>query len=115
VVERQAAQDVVGVIEGGRVRAKKLVDVGDEIVMREHNALGQSGGAAGIGKCGKSLSGGLLWFGEGNTGPVEQIGERFGAGCRLTSRINPPQVRQSGQVDAFDVSAVGDQASCRFA
>src|ERR1051326_3720630 len=111
MVEGQAAQDVVGVIECGRIRPKKLVDICDEIVMREHYALRQSGGAAGVGKCSKRLIGGLIWLWKGSTGPVEQIGERFCACYRLTSRINPAQIGQSGQVDACDVSAVGDQAN----
>ena len=52
VVERQEAEhDVVGREKRG-VRAEDLIDIRDQVVVREHDALGQSGGAAGVGKGG---------------------------------------------------------------
>src|ERR1051326_9556898 len=88
MVEGQAAQDVVGVIECGRIRAKKLVDICDEIVMREHHALRQSGGSAGVGKCSKRPIGRLIRLWKGDADFLEQFGERLAPCGRLTSRIN---------------------------
>ena len=55
VVERQEAEyDVIG-SERRSIRADGLIYIRDQVVVREHDALGHSSGAAGVGKCGNGL------------------------------------------------------------
>ena len=55
VVQRQKTQDDVVFADAARfARRQCLVNVGDDVVMREHHALGQSGGAAGEGQASRS-------------------------------------------------------------
>ena len=60
--------------KGEAFGAENLIDIGDKIVMREHDALGQAGGAAGVGKSGDGLGGGL-------SGVREWGSRRDGRGC----------------------------------
>ena len=60
----------------------ELIDVRDQIVVREHDALGQSGGAAGVGKSGEGLIGGLAGRGEVARAWFQQVGEGLRSGLR---------------------------------
>ncbi len=64
VIERQKAEDLVGGIQRGPIRSDELINVGDEIGVGEHHSFGQAGGAAGVGKRGEGLVGGMA--GSGN-------------------------------------------------
>ena len=63
VIERQEAEShVVGGNFAG-VGSDELKDVGHQVEVREHHALGKAGGAAGVGKRGEGLIGGLIGVG----------------------------------------------------
>ena len=55
MVEGERTENVVSGIERCRVWAQHLVNVGDQIVVRKHDSLGQASGAAGVGKSCQSL------------------------------------------------------------
>ena len=52
MIEREKAEHYVVVCEGRAVWCDELIDVRDQVVVREHDAFGKAGGAAGVGKSG---------------------------------------------------------------
>ena len=108
VVKREATENGVGGVERGAAGTEKLIDVGDEIEVRQHDSLGQSGGAAGVGKRGESLFGRLLGLGENRSDAGEQVGERLSAGCVLARGVDAAEVGQASEVDPVKVFTVTD-------
>ena len=53
-------------IQRGGVRSQKLVDVCDQIEVREHYPLGKAGGATGVGKSGERLLRRLIGLSDGS-------------------------------------------------
>ena len=86
VVEGQEAEHDVRGRERRGIRAQNLINIRNQVVVREHDALGQSGGAAGVGKGGNGLRGVLDWFREFGGRPPQQTREVFAAGV-LISRV----------------------------
>src|SRR5438309_187152 len=55
VIQRQKAKHSVVPAKWRTVRRDELKNIRDQIEMREHHALGKSGGAAGVGKGGEQF------------------------------------------------------------
>src|SRR5229473_718264 len=111
----EAEHDIIG-CEHRRIRTEDLIDIRDQVVVREHHAFRQSGGAAGVGKGGDSYLRGLDSVREfGGRGP-QQTGEVFAA-CALTLHVeaaraeDATQARKSCEVHVFEKRSVGDEES----
>src|SRR5215469_8000967 len=109
MVQREEAEhDVVGFQIGG-VRGEELEDVGDEIEVREHHALGESRSAARIGQGGESFGGWLVGNGKGGSSQLQQIGKRSSSSLRGAGGVNVAQAGQSGEVDVGEKWTVADE------
>src|SRR5258708_20028709 len=86
VVKRQKAENAIRARELCSLRAQELKYVCDKVVVREHYALGQSGGATGIRQRGQSLLGRLTREGQSGSARFQQTGEGFGPRSALASR-----------------------------
>ena len=112
VVERQEAEHDVVRREHRGIRAENLINIRDQVVVREHDALGQSGGAAGVGKRGDGL-GGILRRLAGIVADVGAASWRNLRSLRVTSwrarGEDAAQRGQSRQVHVFEKRSVGDE------
>ena len=110
VVERQKAERHIRLGEHGGARANELIDIGYEIVVRQHDALRQSSCAAGVGKRGDNLRG---VCGEPREfyacRRAQQTGEPLAAGALLSRSKDLAQLGKPGKIDAFDERSVGDE------
>jgi hypothetical protein len=78
----------------------KLINVGDQIEVREHHALGQTGRAAGIRKRRQSLDPKAdQALGSASAHRLQQIGKRLGSASLLPRAKDAPQIRQPGKID----------------
>src|ERR1035438_9434498 len=111
MVERQKTEH--GVVGGERraVLAEQLVDVRDQVVVREHDALGQSRGAAGVGESGDCFLRALAGFGKLGGRRAEQCSEVFAAalGGGATCSENAAQIGKSGEIYVFEKRSIADE------
>src|SRR5579871_2683727 len=100
---------MVARVQSRPIRPQQLIDIGDQVVVREHHAFGHTRRATRVGKSRESPFGGLLRFGIGTGRRFKQICDRFGSRGRLSRSVDAAKVRQSRQIDALDVSAIGNE------
>ena len=109
MIERQEAEHHVGVGKHGRVGTDELINVRHQIVVREHHALGQSGGAAGVGKRGDGLRGVLSGLRKFGRRWAEQVRKWLGAGVLTwhgtAGDEDAAQVGECGQIDVLRLTA----------
>src|SRR5262249_55838723 len=92
VVEREEAKHRVGRREMRGVGGGELVDVSDQIVVREHYALRKTGGSAGVGKGRDGFAGRLRRLRNCCGHRFQQIGKVVGALGSLACAIHVAKV-----------------------
>ena len=109
VIQRKKTQDAILARKKHRVRTEQLVNVRDQIKVRKHHPLGQSGGTAGIRKCCQSLGGRVSWLRQRGRYWLQQVAEALRAGRRVARSVYAAQIRQSAQVYSFEIATIADQ------
>jgi len=115
VVHRKKTQNHIVSPNASRLtRCQGLVHVGNDVVMREHYPLGQSGRAAGKGKGGQNRARVVPRLWDHRTSSVGiQIAERLGsAAAAVPDRVYLSQIWQSAKINAIQQGAVADEGDC---
>ena len=90
------------------IRAEDLIDIRDQVVVREHDALGQSGGAAGVGKRGDGFLRVLASFREFGGRFAEPGRSRLAKSSLLEVKLRVVKTRRSaGSPARFTFSSSG--------
>src|ERR1035438_9444566 len=92
VIEGETTKDVISGVDLGRMRTDQLINVGDEVVVRKHHSLGQSGSAAGVWQRCEGLLRRLIGLGINRRHRMEQIGKWLGARSMLARGIDTTEV-----------------------
>ena len=80
-------------LSGRRCGANQLVNVRNQVVVREHDSLGKASCAAGVGKSGESFSGRLAGRRAAMRSRVRADRRRLCAGGRLARAVDAAKVR----------------------
>src|ERR1700733_1671253 len=108
MVERQEAEhDGIG-REGRGIWPQDLIDVCDQVIVREHDALGQSRGPAGVGKSSDVFLRTLDRFGKLGVRRSQQGREIFAAVRCATRGESTAKGGKAGEVYVFEKRSIGD-------
>ena len=113
VIKRKKAQQHVRVAEGAKfARGERLKDVGNQVEMRQHDALGQARGPAGEGKNGQRLAGIALRFRQSHAEVwrEERLPHLRAAWPRIADGVNVPQCGKPREIDSGKQCAIANES-----